>query len=242
MNKITNWKIDNDDLHVKQKCLICNNDNNEILGNVNYNNLQILQTTICNDCGLVWRSKVPKFSWFVSAWNTRNKTGESNDILGMSKMVEIRRKIRYRAIANNLKRVTKGMTHLDIGTGPGRGLKEFINLGFDSIGLEPDISRAEVGQKEGLPVLNLTLEEFIEKNKNKKFDVVTVVQALEHMQNPQEFINKIKKVLKTNAILYIEVPNAKNFIRWQDSLYMEHLYNFSFNHIAYMGGGSRNVA
>lgn len=233
---MSNWKINHSDLQIKTKCFICNNDNNEILSNVKYKNFQILETTICNDCGLVWRSKVPKFSWFVTAWNARNKSGESNNTLGISKKTEVRRKIRYRAIANNLKKATKGMTHLDIGTGPGRGLKEFINLGFDSTGLEPDISRAEVGQREGLPVLNLTLEEFIEKNQDKRFDVVTVVQALEHMQNPQDFINKCKKVLKHDGVLYIEVPNANNFIRWQDSLYMEHLYNFSFNHLAHMGG------
>ena len=103
---ILNWKINNNDLKIKIKCFICNN-KGEILSNVKYKNLQILETSICNDCGLVWRSKVPKFSWFSTVWNVRNKSGESDDTLGMSKITEVRRKIRYRAIANNLKKPQK---------------------------------------------------------------------------------------------------------------------------------------
>ena len=111
--------------------------------------------------------KVPKFSWFVNTWNKRCEIGETDEILGMGKMTEIKRAYRYRAIAKNLKKIANGNTHLDIGTGPGRGLKEFLRLGFESIGIEPDVARATTGLKEGYPVINSTLEAFILKNPNK---------------------------------------------------------------------------
>ena len=44
----------------------------------------------------------------------------------------------------------------------------------------------------------------------KKFDVVFLLQVFEHISNPQNLLNQIKKCLNENGIIYIEVPNIND--------------------------------
>ncbi len=47
---------------------------------------------------------------------------------------------------------------------------------------------------------------------NEKFDVVTLFHVLEHMPNQISALKKIKKKLKKNGKIIVEVPHAKDFL------------------------------
>lgn len=46
---------------------------------------------------------------------------------------------------------------------------------------------------------------------DKKFDLISLIYILEHLNNPISFLNNIKKDMNSNAFVYIEVPDALSF-------------------------------
>lgn len=208
----------------------------EHISTVVLNKKTILKTSICGNCALVWRSTRPSLSWFQYAWGERDAQDDSDleePTLSAAQVSGKRQPIKYKTIASLLDQITAGKAHLDIGTGTGLGLKHFIDRGFRSVGLEPDVARAKLGQANGRPVENLTLEDFVEKGSHDKYDLVTAIHVLEHKQNPILFFETCKHLLSEEGLLCVEVPDARNYIYWKDNLYMEHLYNFSFANLVH---------
>jgi 2-polyprenyl-3-methyl-5-hydroxy-6-metoxy-1,4-benzoquinol methylase len=74
---------------------------------------------------------------------------------------------------------------------------------------------------------------YVKKKNIKNFDIVTLNYVLEHIKNPVIFLKKIIKLLKKNGLIYIEIPNDKNFIYLKKTNVIFnslHLYFFnSFN-------------
>lgn len=69
------------------------------------------------------------------------------------------------------------------------------------------------------------------KNINKKFDIITMFHVLEHLPNPYKILKNLKKLLKKNGIIILELPsnndvllnnnkmkNYKNFILWSEHI------------------------
>ena len=44
---------------------------------------------------------------------------------------------------------------------------------------------------------------------NDYFDIIYMIHTLEHLKSPNEIFFKIKSALKSDGILYIEVPNIE---------------------------------
>ena len=63
---------------------------------------------------------------------------------------------------------------------------------------------------------------------NKKFDLITLNKTLEHIYDPVNFLNKIKKILKKDGLLYVEVPDNDNTIQVKknDPVFMSLHHNF----------------
>jgi 2-polyprenyl-3-methyl-5-hydroxy-6-metoxy-1,4-benzoquinol methylase len=63
---------------------------------------------------------------------------------------------------------------------------------------------------------------------NKKFDLITLNKTLEHIYEPINFLRKIKKILKKDGLLYIEVPDINNTVQVKkdDPVYMSLHHNF----------------
>ena len=82
----------------------------------------------------------------------------------------------------------------------------------------------EFGRNNHVPISKEKLDKI-----NEKFDVITSFQVLEHVENPKIIMRKIKKILKNNGILYIEVPDAKASIegKYREEFFIEHLHVFS---------------
>jgi hypothetical protein len=53
------------------------------------------------------------------------------------------------------------------------------------------------------------------------------LHVLEHFHSPKDFLIHTIKKIKNGGYLYIEVPHLHRFINWEDSLYLEHLNNFT---------------
>ena len=106
-------------------------------------------------------------------------------------------------------KIPKRHAILDIGCGEGSFLEEMKKRGFECYGLETSKAGIAASKKKGIVVY-----EDIEKI-NKKFDVITMWHVLEHIPNPADYLNSIKKLLKKEGELLIAVPN---FDSWQSKM------------------------
>lgn len=94
----------------------------------------------------------------------------------------------------------------DIGCSEGSLLMEFHRRGWQTSGIEPS-AYAQYGQKVyGLDVRQGTLEE--EALTPVRFDLVCALRVMEHLHDPRLFLSQVKRLLKDQGKLYLEVPNA----------------------------------
>jgi len=98
---------------------------------------------------------------------------------------------------------------IDIGRGKGSFLKTFKenNHHYDLFGVEPILTQDD----EILEPSNTYLG-FLEESPylKDKFDFISLINVLEHIENPVSFLNMVRKMMHLDSILLIEVPNFKN--------------------------------
>ena len=150
-------------------------------------------------------------------------------------------------------------TILDIGAGTGDFLAACKNDGWKVTGVEPnekarDLSVSKIGKNnlevsgqiferlEGLE-LKSSLKENGRFDTNPKseyqnselklFDVITMWHVLEHVPNLNEYVSKLKSLLKPNGRLIVAVPNFKSYDAlhykefWAAYDVPRHLWHFS---------------
>jgi 2-polyprenyl-3-methyl-5-hydroxy-6-metoxy-1,4-benzoquinol methylase len=102
---------------------------------------------------------------------------------------------------------------LDIGSGTGEFLKFMNARGWRGMGIEPSRDAYRRSRREGLDVRPQSLEGFMAKNRRAPgaFDLVTLLNVLEHVPHPKDFLTAAKRLLKPGTgILCVRVPNDFN--------------------------------
>lgn len=61
--------------------------------------------------------------------------------------------------------------------------------------------------------------------RKEKFDFITMIHTLEHVENPAKFLKKVRRLLKPGGFLLIQVPNY--LLNAFDILVFEHISHFS---------------
>jgi len=113
-------------------------------------------------------------------------------------------------------------SHLDIGCSTG----ELLEL-TGGQGIEPSEEYCKIAKNNGLKVINTTFEEY---SGRQIFNVITMLNALEHVYSPTEVLKKIYNLLSEEGIVLISVPNVLSGtlnIPVDAFLSNAHLYNFS---------------
>lgn len=107
-----------------------------------------------------------------------------------------------------------GKTLLDVGSGFGYFLEEAKKNNFKILGLEPSkkLFSQNILNKN---IKNNTFENYFKKNK-RKFDFITLIHVIEHLNNPKQIIQSAIKLLNGNGILYIETPNLNSHLFWTE--------------------------
>lgn len=232
MNNKFLTKIEDSDLEIITSCPICSFNDKDAGGNLTcisqvYLNkkLNFCETSYCNTCSFLFRTRRPSIEWFYKYWGEEDKIKKSSGN-EHSQYIEKRR---YKRYSNLVKICEKEMpigNVLDIGTGTGFGLKAFMDSSWDACGVEPDESRSKIAKNLGLKIFSTSIEK-IDKIGLEKFDLVLLLETLEHFHNPINYILKIKKLIKNGGYIYIEVPDFKNYTAWSDALYWLHMQLFN---------------
>ncbi len=119
---------------------------------------------------------------------------------------------KWKKIYENFKFFKKNLKKkkvLDIGCGWGQCILYLKSRGLDCYGLDSADDAIEYCKKKKLKAEISNLDK-LDVFGNIKFDFVIMNNVLEHLRDPVSIIKKIKKILKKNGILFIEVPNDFN--------------------------------
>jgi 2-polyprenyl-3-methyl-5-hydroxy-6-metoxy-1,4-benzoquinol methylase len=114
----------------------------------------------------------------------------------------------YLAEIKTVERYKKAGRFLDVGCNMGMLLRLAMKRGWSCVGVEPSPSLAELAKKHGFPVWNHFLHE-VPGSENESFDVVALSDVFEHITEPLPFLQQAARLLKSDGILYVKVPNAK---------------------------------
>jgi len=119
---------------------------------------------------------------------------------------------------------------LDVGCGNGSFLMWHKTRGWDVLGIDISKSACDLCEKKGIKVFKGELQDA--KIESESFDVVTLIQVLEHLHDPIGTLKEINRVLKNDGLLIIGVPNYGCFDRkilgkkWPFLEIPRHLYHF----------------
>lgn len=112
--------------------------------------------------------------------------------------------------------IPRGKTVLDVGTGGGYFLRICRKLGAETFGVEPNANAVRNARSQGLNVFHGSLHEY---ETDRRFDVITASQVLEHTPDPVSVLRKMRDLLSADGFIWISVPNFdcvwSRLLRWK---------------------------
>ncbi len=180
------------------KCYLCKN---TVFGFLFKNNYQLLK---CNTCGLVFYDFNKDYEEFLQNQYSKGYfTGESKlrsyidygrDRTNIMKNMQL--------LLNEIIVYKKSGKYLDVGCAYGYALEAAEALGFDVYGIDPSeyaIKQAKKKFSEKVSVNYLSDMKFPDCS----FDVVSLFDVFEHLQDPRKDLRKLNKAMKNKGLLVI---------------------------------------
>lgn len=118
-----------------------------------------------------------------------------------------------------------GMRLIDIGAGGGEFVYMSRRAGFDASGLEPNEGYSEFAVKEyGVDIQTAGIDRIEEESA----DIISLFHVFEHLAHPLDAMEKIAKGLRSDGLLFIEVPNILQKDASPHNIYFKaHLFYYS---------------
>lgn len=144
----------------------------------------------------------------------------------------------FRPIVKKIKQFKQKGKVLDIGCSSGILLELLRKEGHEVHGIEPNKKAYKIASnKFKKSIFNGILKDFV-KTKRNKFDVVIYNHVLEHIDNPLDELDLVRKIIKKKGILIVGLPNTRNFTfflrgkYWEPLMPNEHIWHFTKSHLA----------
>lgn len=229
------YPIDGRDIAEFHTCSACQSNSWDLVSRVYSaaDSLMFLETSICEVCTHIQRTRTLNENWNWIMANYRNRFQKQIGFEPINQNAERNRITRYRKIAqaliSELELDTSAVSLVDFGCGTGLGLTAWQELGLNCKGIEVDDSRAIIGRSCGLKIETTSIQSYLESRTTEEREerIFTLIHTLEHIQEPSSFLQFLSSYFTTRDFLYIEVPNSSEFIKdWNDLLYLGHTHNF----------------
>ncbi len=189
---------------------------------------------VCSACDLYYwlPLEMPDASWYEQMYGGRDK-----------KLLPLEPGHRY-FLGDPL--APKRGELLDIGCGTGNFLSAARETGYEVTGIELDREAAAFAkEKARLPrVLPLSVSEFVRQYPDKKFDVISFFEVLEHQAEPQKFIENVCTCLRPRGFIALSVPNRERWLTGPDVLDYppNHFLRWNVNALrSFLGGNGFEV-
>jgi 2-polyprenyl-3-methyl-5-hydroxy-6-metoxy-1,4-benzoquinol methylase len=227
-----------------KNCPLCNNDKFQLFykGVDEYFSKKEVCFLICDNCSLVFLSPRP--------YEEENKRmykevfqDKRRGLENINQAVERLKRIKsYENKTKEIKYFEKYINNnsvcLEIGCGWGT-LGKVIQDKFDCFveGVEPS-RLAAITAKEyyGLKVFHGNFDEYYQKNGAKgKYDFIFSYHVIEHIQDQNDFLNKVRDLLSDNGRLLLALPDLTSpDSPYEKFFHVEHCYYYSLNTIRLM--------
>lgn len=107
----------------------------------------------------------------------------------------------------------QNLTFLDVGCGNGRYLKMLHRLGVPKsqlYGIEMSQGAIDSLQHEGYQGFYGRLEDVEQQLPEKTFDLIVLLQVIEHVEHPRTTVQTLSRLLRPGGILVLETPNTQS--------------------------------
>jgi 2-polyprenyl-3-methyl-5-hydroxy-6-metoxy-1,4-benzoquinol methylase len=177
----------------------------------------------CGSCGLIYLNPRPDFSEFETIYPSNYHAFDFAE-RDFGFVYKVRSRLEAKRLLSWCKNLSGEARILDVGCGDGFHLNLLRKYGKKSWtleGVDIDKRAVEMAEKSGLKVYRGSIEA-IDLPKDA-YDLVLMIQTIEHVEKPFEILLAVKKVLKAGGRLVIVTDNT-------DAL------DFKFFKSAYWGG------
>ncbi|MDW8078663.1 MAG: class I SAM-dependent methyltransferase [Thermoguttaceae bacterium] len=99
---------------------------------------------------------------------------------------------------------------LEVGCGAGRFLRLAGRKSWHAEGVEISAVAAAVGQRSGVRIFCGDLAAYASHHPERRFDMVTAFEVLEHVPDPVQFLRVLRGVLEPSGYLFLSVPNLND--------------------------------
>ncbi|MBK9384100.1 MAG: class I SAM-dependent methyltransferase [Planctomycetes bacterium] len=213
------------------RCLLCGSEESELRFEE-----PPFRVVRCKSCALVWVTPRRDPSRLVEIYQTAYWHSDAAKDFGYTdyqRDASLYRRTylrRYSAIARHCK--TPGEV-LDVGCAAGFFLSVMKEKGWRTQGVEVSGYIAEFGRKNyGLDVIVGTLDEAAPVLGDRRFDLITFWDVVEHLPDPIAVLRRAASFLRPGGKLLLETQNVRSLFarvlgqRWQHYKHHEHLYHF----------------
>jgi hypothetical protein len=145
------------------------------------------------------------------------------------------RAIQAKKILNTTRKYQPNGRLLDIGAASGILVEQAIEMGYNAEGIEPSKWLHNLALERNLPV---HLGTFPHTKLTGPYDIVTIIDIIEHVSNPIELLNATRGVLSENGIVVVVTPNVKSLIA---RLLGNKWWHFRVAHIGYFSKQNLNM-
>ncbi|WP_433747784.1 class I SAM-dependent methyltransferase [Paenibacillus amylolyticus] len=123
---------------------------------------------------------------------------------------------------------------LDIGCGVGHYLELAQKYFIEIQGVEPSSSSVLIAREKGFNVTHDFFHQGLSFDSG--FDVITLIEVLEHLEDPLEMIKQAATHLKENGVMLVEVPNGQRIFekKLYNNLCTDHIQYFSVTSLSAM--------
>lgn len=121
---------------------------------------------------------------------------------------------------------------VDIGSNDGILLMPYLEKGIRVLGIEPAKKIAQIARKKRITTIDKYFSVKLAESASKKFgkaDIITATNVFAHINDLDEVITGVKKLMQKNGTFIIEAPYLVDFIenKYFDLVYHEHLSYWS---------------
>ena len=163
----------------------------------------------CHQCGLLAiapDARIPEDILYTENYYNGTDVFSYKD----ERKQEYYEKFVWNARIKNIKIFKQQGNFLDIGSSFGGLLAAAKSSGFNPTGLEVSAFSANYSKNRGIPTIQKNF--LAARLPENSFDVVTMIEVLEHLSNPAKVFSKLQKIINKNGLLIIQTAN---FDAWQ---------------------------
>ncbi len=188
----------------------------------NFKDLSIYK---CKTCGL--ESQFPRSSQ-KELYDANYYKGKAEYSYLDERQTENFHRYVWEARIKTIQKYIKTGNFLDVGSSFGGFLRTAKDKGFDVQGVEISEYASKYAIESGIPTFQGSLTEA--KFADNSFEVITLVEVIEHLENPKEIFSELHRILKPGGLLLLQTAN---FEGWQAKEEMAAYHYYMPGHVFY---------